>query len=357
MMQLDERVARVTVLPQATVRDAMQVMDRSGDRVVLITDEGGVLLGIMTDGDVRRYILDGRSLDAAVTQSMNPQPITATDSVSAQEARDRMQAGHIECVPLVDDAGHLTGAMWWRDMFEGRRRQPEQLGMPVVIMAGGQGSRLQPFTNILPKPLLPIGQRTILEMIMDRFGQFGCDPFYLSVNYKADLIKAYLADVEMPWNVDYIQESQPLGTAGSLSLLKGRLDRTFFVTNCDIVVDADYGDIARHHRESGNLITLVSSMRHMTVPYGVCEVSKGGQLARINEKPHFDYLVSTGFYVMEPEVVEGIADDTMIHVTDIINEYLESGRPVGVYPVSEMSWFDIGEFGSLEETLKHLGSK
>ncbi len=129
------------------------------------------------------------------------------------------------------------------------------------------------------------------------------------------------------------------------------------VTNCDIVVDADYGDIVRHHRESGNLITLVTSMRHFTVPYGVCEVGQGGSLSRINEKPHFDYLVSTGFYVMEPQVLDDIAADTMVHVTDVINDYLATGRPVGVYPVSEGAWFDIGEFGSLEETFRQLEKK
>lgn len=353
---LSERVQRVLVRPEATVRDAMKSMDESGDRVVLVADQDGVLLGVMTDGDVRRFVLSGRALDEPVGTAMNASPITIGSAESVDEARRHLEEKRIECVPVIDETGHLTDVVWWRDLFEKHRVEPEQLGLPVVIMAGGQGSRLLPFTNILPKPLVPLGEKTILEMIMERFAVFGCAPFYVTVNYKADLIRAYLADVNLPWEIQYVQENQPLGTAGSLSLLKGAISSTFLLTNSDIVVDADYGDIVRHHHESGNLITLVTSMRHVTVPYGVCEAGENGSLVRINEKPHFDYLVSTGLYVVEPQVIDDIADDTMVHVTEVINHYLDSDKPVGVYPVSEGSWLDIGEFTSLDNAMKRLGT-
>ncbi len=356
-MRPEERLDRVVVGPDATVGAALKVMDASGDRIVLIADADRTLLGVMTDGDVRRFILAARSLDEPVVAAMNPSPMTLPESSGADAARELMVSRRIECVPTVDEAGKLTGAIWWIDLFEEHPAPPEPLGLPVVIMAGGSGTRLSPYTNILPKPLMPVGERTILELIMERFAAYECDPFYLSVNYKAELIRAYLADVDVPWRVEYVYEDRPLGTAGSLGLLKDRITSTFLLTNCDIVVEADYADIVDYHRQTGNLITIVASMRHLTIPYGVCETAEGGALVRITEKPEFDHLVSTGFYVMEPEVLAGISGDTFVHVTQIINDYLSRGLRVGVYPVSERSWFDIGEMGSLQDTLSRFGSE
>jgi len=354
-MRSEERLNRVVVSPHTTVGAALKVMDESGDRIVLVADAERVLLGLITDGDVRRFILAARSLDEPVTAAMNDHPVTLSAHSTPEDAREVMVSRRIECVPLLDGAGRLTDAVWWLDLFETPESEPEHVGLPVVVMAGGAGTRLSPYTNILPKPLMPIGERTILELIMDRFGAHGCGPFYLSVNYKAELIRAYLADVDVPWQVEYVHETRPLGTAGSLSLLRDRISTTFFLTNCDIVVDADYADILKHHRESGNRITLVASMRHFAVPYGVCETAEGGALVRITEKPQFDFLVSTGFYVIESDVLADIEDDAFVHVTDIINGYLERGERVGVYPVSARSWVDIGEMDSLHDSLERLG--
>jgi len=265
-----------------------------------------------------------------------------------------MVSRRIECVPLVDAAGTVVDAVWWIDLFEAPRAEHQRLGLPVVIMAGGQGTRLAPLTTILPKPLMPVGDQTILELIMGRFAEYGCEEFYLSVNYKANLIRAYLADLDLAYKVDYIEESRPLGTAGSLGLLKDRLHSTFFLTNCDIAVDADYADIVDFHRSRENRITLVASAKHYTVPYGVCETAGGGALARMREKPEFDFLVSTGFYVVEPSVLADIEDDAFSHMTDVINRYLDRGEKVGVYPVPEHSWIDIGEVETLRDTLQRF---
>jgi NDP-sugar pyrophosphorylase family protein len=229
--------------------------------------------------------------------------------------------------------------------------------MPVVIMAGGQGTRLAPFTSILPKPLVPIGDRPVIEHIMDRFAAFGCDRFVISLNYKASLIKAYLADEDLPCAIEFVDEDRPLGTGGSLSLMRDKLDGTFFVTNCDVLVEADYADIERHHRESGNLVTIVASMKHITIPYGVCEIADGGRLTAITEKPQFDFLVSTGFYVLDQSVLADVPEDTFFHLTELVSGYLREGRPVGVYPVSEKSWLDIGQLEELRETLARFGSE
>lgn len=354
-MDRDERLERTLLSPDATLGQALRAMSDSAARIVFVTDGERRLLGVLTDGDVRRWLIDGKSLDAPVAEAMNASPITLPAGSPREDARELMVARRIECVPLVHADGRLADAVWWLDLFETPRIDHEHLGMPVVIMAGGQGSRLAPLTTILPKPLMPVGDRTILELIMDRFAAYGCDRFCVSVNYKANLIRAYLADIELPYRIEFVEESRPLGTAGSLALMRDAIDSTFFLTNCDIAVDADYADIVRFHRASGNRVTLVASAKHFTIPYGVCETTAGGALSTIREKPHFDFLVSTGFYVVEPSVLGDIEDDVFAHMTDVINRYLESGGRVGVYPVPEDSWIDIGEVEALRDTLQRFG--
>ena len=355
MNEQSDRLEKALVGPDATIGQALRSMGASGARIAFVVDTSRVLLGVMTDGDVRRWLIDGRSLDERVASAMNASPLTLAEGSPLDAARELMVGHHVDCIPLVDTSGHLTGAVWWIDLFATPRVERRHVGLPVVIMAGGQGTRLAPLTTILPKPLMPVGDKTILELIMSRFAGFGCEEFHLSVNYKANLIKAYLADIELPYRLDYVEELRPLGTAGSLGLLKDRLHSTFFLTNCDIAVDADYADIVDFHRARANRITLVASAKHYTVPYGVCETGEGGTLVGIREKPELDFLVSTGFYVVEPTVLEDIEDDAFSHMTDVINRYLERGDRVGVYPVPEHSWIDIGEIEALKDTLQRFG--
>ncbi len=355
MSEREERLEKTFVAPDATIGQALRSMSESAARIVFVADESRTLRGVMTDGDVRRWIIDGRSLDEPVSEAMNTDPATLPAGASHDDARELMVARRIECVPLVDAGGRVIDAVWWLDLFETPRVEREHLGLPVVIMAGGTGTRLAPLTTVLPKPLMPVGEKTILELIMERFAQYGCEHFYVSVNYKANLIRAYLADLDLPYAVEFVEEARPLGTAGSLGLLRERLTSTFFLTNCDITVDADYADIVEFHRTRADRITLVASAKHYTVPYGVCEIAEGGTLSGMREKPEFDFLVSTGFYVLEPSVLEDIQDDTHSHMTDVINDCLERGEKVGVYPVPERSWMDIGEVEALRETLQRFG--
>lgn len=349
------RLEKVLVGPTATVREALQRIDTAALRTVVVADERGVLLGVLSDGDVRRWILAGNSLTVPVTAAMSSNPHVLPVDWTHETAEQIMVSRRIDFLPVVDGEGVVRGAVHWTDLFEAPHVERERVDLPVVIMAGGEGSRLGPYTKILPKPLVPVGEVPVIELIMERFAQFACTRFHVSVNYKANLIRAYFADRGLPYSIDFAQEESPLGTGGSLSLLRDRIDTTFFLTNCDILVDADYADVLAYHRTSGNVITLVASMKHVTVPYGVCEITEGGALTSINEKPQFDFLVSTGFYVIEPEVLADVPEDTFIHLTDIIDRYLEAGTPVGVYPVSEKSWLDVGQLEELQATLEHFG--
>lgn len=218
-------------------------------------------------------------------------------------------------------------------------------------MAGGEGSRLAPFTKILPKPLMPIGDKPIIEIIIGRFMDFGCNDFYLSLHYKANIIKAYFKDFEHQYKITYIEEEKPLGTAGSLLFLKDHIKKTFFVSNCDILIEADYADILKFHNRKKNKMTLVSSMKNFTIPYGVCEIENGGILKDIKEKPEFDFFVNTGMYVLDKAVLGDIPKNKLYNMTDLISDYLKKGEKIGVYPVSEKSWLDMGQLEALQEML------
>ena len=222
-------------------------------------------------------------------------------------------------------------------------------------MAGGQGSRLRPLTNVLPKPLIPIGEQTMMEDIMDRFVDCGCKRFYISVNYKADTIKRYFDNLKgKPYEISYFQEDKPLGTAGSLHLLNGLINTTFFVSNCDIIIDDDYAEILKYHRENKNEITVVAAIKNLSIPYGTLETKESGLLADIKEKPNFTYKINTGMYILEPHLIDEIPVDEFYHITFLIEKLLKEGRRVGVYPINEGSWIDVGNW---DEYLKQFAQK
>jgi len=210
-------------------------------------------------------------------------------------------------------------------------------------MAGGKGTRLAPFTNIVPKPLIPVGDKSMIELIMAEFEKYKMLDFYVSVNYKASMIKAYFEDVDHNYNVKYIDEDSPLGTAGALKFVENEFDNTFFVSNCDIIIKADYSEIYNFHVQGNYDITLVASMQHYQIPYGICELSKEGELLQIKEKPEYDFLVNTGMYLLEPKVLKLIPENKFYHITNLIEDIKKNGGKVGVFPVSEKSWIDVGQ--------------
>jgi NDP-sugar pyrophosphorylase family protein len=223
-------------------------------------------------------------------------------------------------------------------------------------MAGGEGKRLDPFTRILPKPLIPLGDEPIIMLIMKEFAKFGMKHFNISLNDKGRMIKAYFHDHEMPFQIDYIEEDKPLGTAGALKYMSGKIDRPMFVSNCDIIVRADYTELLKFHNKGEYDLTLVASMRHFVIPYGVCEVGSQGDLIDISEKPEYDFLVNTGLYLLNPETLNLIPNDRAFDMTDLITEVRSNNMKVGVFPVSEKSWADIGQWTEYRETIKTLSS-
>ncbi len=348
-------LAKYTVLKSTSIVDAMSQINVNASGIVFCVDEKGRLTGSLTDGDIRRWILKTGVIDADISEIVNNNPkyIIRDDRSDTSEAfqLERYRNTDIRVIPVVNPERVVVDIIFqnpkpviWSDCLK---------GIPVVIMAGGKGTRLYPYTKILPKPLIPMGDIPIVERIIDKFNQFGASDFYMTLNYRKEMIKAYFNDSEHAYTIHYVEEDKPLGTAGSIRLISNRFDTSVIISNCDILIDADYEGILRYHQKNGNQMTIVSSVKKIVVPYGVLNTIEGGEVIGMEEKPEMSYFINTGMYVIEPEIIELIPEDTFFHMTDLAQALLDQGMKVGTYPISEDSFLDMGEF----EEMKRMEEK
>jgi len=345
-------VKDLTVGPDITIKQAMKKLDQTAEKCLLIVDSENRLLGTLTDGDLRRAILNGSAFSNAIEEVYNKNPIVADLETSKEELKGLFLKNKIDLIPVIDTSSNLNGYKTWEDTFgNGSSRNGDNLDVPVVIMAGGKGTRLEPFTKVLPKPLVPINEKPIIEHIIDRFTDMGCRNFHLTVNYKGRILKAYFEELAPAYSVSFVDEPQPLGTAGSLKFLSGAFSSPFFVTNCDIIIKADYREIYRFHQENNFDITLVASTKEYIIPYGTCVLNGDGHLSHINEKPKYDFLINTGLYIINPVILGLIPENQFFHITHLIELAKDTGKKVGVYPVDDDAWVDVGQWAEYNKVL------
>ncbi len=323
--------------------EAMAQLDRVAKKVLFVVSEQG-LVAALTDGDIRRWILKKGSLEAKISEIANYQPKYLTTK-EKYRAKNYMKTQSIEALPIVNSKNRVMEIIFaHHEVIKTKKR----IDVPVVIMAGGLGSRLYPYTKILPKPLIPIGEIPIAEHIINRFVDNGCSEFYLILNHKKNMIKAYFNDLDKDFSLHYVDEEIPLGTGGGLSLLKKKINSTFILSNCDILIDEDYQKILSFHQKQGNFITMVCSMKRIRIPYGVVEIGKNGNIEAMKEKPEISFFVNTGMYVVDGRVIAEIETDKEQGFPDIIETYRQEGEKIGVFPISEQAWLDMGELDELE---------
>lgn len=349
---MDRRIQAISIAKTKPVIAALKQMDAMKVKLLLVTD-GDKFCSLLSIGDIQRAIIANVPLESPIEKILRDKVNVAKVGDDRDRIIARMKERRNDFMPIVDAGGNIVDVIFWEDIStykESRIKTPFTL--PVVIMAGGKGTRLRPLTNVLPKPLIPIGEQTMMEDIMDRFVECGCHDFYVSVNYKADTIRRYFDNLgKSQYHVEYFQEDKPLGTAGSLHLLKDKIKSTFFVSNCDIIIDEDYSEILKFHRDNGNEITVVAALKNYSIPYGTLETGDGGQLLSLHEKPELTYKINTGMYVLEPHLIKEIPTDSLYHITFLIDKLISEHRKVGVFPINEGSWTDIGNW---DEYMKYI---
>lgn len=327
----------------------MEKIDRNGYGILFLLDDDGSLVASISDGDLRRWIIKNGNLNADVSQIANFKPrfLYIKDK---NIAGTFMQEQRISMVPILDQRKRIIDICVCFELEEEFNSKDSHAleDTKVIIMAGGKGTRLFPYTKILPKPLIPIGDIPILERILQQFISYGAENIFLVVNYKKEMIKAYFSELYSVYKIKYVDEDSPLGTAGGVRLIKESFDKPVIITNCDTIIDADYGDIMRHHIESGNDMTIVSSYKDTQIRYGVIHAKEGGQIESIEEKPHIAYFINTGMYVVNPEYLKLIPENEAYNMTDLSEKLICLGKKVGMYPIGEKSFLDMGEFEEMK---------
>ncbi|MGO9016318.1 MAG: sugar phosphate nucleotidyltransferase [Dissulfurispiraceae bacterium] len=341
--------------PDTTIKRAMQLLNKTAEKILFITDEKKKLMGTLTDGDIRRALINGMQFSAPVDAVMFTLFvfISSDETNKKEKAKKIMLEKGIEQLPVVTREKCIVDVLVWTDIFDDTILSTEKhcFENSIVIMAGGKGTRLDPFTRILPKPLIPVGDKTVIELIMENFSKRGFYNFIFTLNYKKDYIKMFLKESDFSYNISLVEEEAYLGTSGSLSLLKNMITDTFIVTNCDILLDANYADIVKWHKENNNIITIVGCHKEINIPYGILEMDKG-VLSSFHEKPKYDVLINTGLYVIEPEVISLIAENRYMDMNILIESASHKGK-VSVYPVHE-GFFDIGQWEEYRKTVEQF---
>ena len=327
----------------STIEDAMRSLDRSGAEISLVVDASGVLLGTVTDGDVRRALLSGASLSASAADCMNRNFASVPPSSGRAEVMDLMQARRLSGVPVVDAGGRLIALHLLHELL-GRSARPNW----AVIMAGGFGSRLWPLTEALPKPMLRVAGRPILERIVLHLVGCGIRRIFIAVNYLADVIESHFGDgSRFGCHIEYLREQKPLGTGGALTLLPARPEHPVLVMNGDLVTQADVGRMLDFHEREKGAATIAVRSHFQTIPFGCVELD-GVRVRQMEEKPRVTRLVNAGIYVLNPEILTRIPPGQEYAITDLFTDMLSRNEPVCGFEV-EGDWIDVGQKDALQQ--------
>lgn len=339
-------INRIKILPTSTIKEALNIIDTGAIKIAIVVDQDDTLLGTITDGDIRRAILKGMSLDDPISEIYFKTPIVVSPTESKERIINLCISKNIYQIPVVDGDGKVIGIEILDDLLK-----PKMYPNKVVLMVGGLGSRLRPLTNDCPKPMLFIGNKPILHIIVERFASCGFHDIVMCVNYKAYMIKEYFGDgTDFNASIKYIEEEEPLGTAGALALLKNEIDMPFFVMNGDVLTNINFEQLLEFHLENRANITMCVKDYEIQVPYGVVSL-KSGRLCALSEKPIYKFFINAGIYVLTPDCLDYIGENQFYDMAMLINTLISCKKRVIPFPIREY-WLDIGRIEDYEKATK-----
>lgn len=335
---------KIQVNPEQSILEVMRVIDSGAVRFAIVTNEHNKLLGTVTDGDIRRAILSGINLNEACEKAMNANPVYCSKDSSSEEIFEIMRSKQISHIPIVDQNNVLLGIRALNEVSE----QTLAKENPIVLMAGGLGTRLGELTTNCPKPLLKIGNKPILEIIIENFKAQGFHNFYISVNYKSEMIEDYFkSGEEFGVSIQYLKEDKKLGTAGALSLIGENVNLPMIVMNGDLLTKINFSDLLHYHNTNHNEASMCIRQYEFQVPFGVIN-TKDDRIVKIDEKPVHQFFVNAGIYVLNPEAIKLIPIETAYDMPHLFNELISSNKKTGVFPIHEY-WLDIGQKDDFEK--------
>lgn len=344
----DRDIKEFCLRESATIRECMKLIDHNKQGIALIVDRRGRLIGTVTDGDIRRFILGGGSIGGLVSNVMWTNPLTAPLGASENEVRELMSKYLVRNIPILDKTGRPCKIVNLRDLIS-----EEEMGQIAIIMAGGEGRRLRPITEHIPKPMLKIGGKPILENIVNTLAKNGIVNIYISINYKADVIENYFKDgSRYGVKISYLRETKKLGTIGALTLLPESPPGPFFVINGDVLTNTNFLRLSEFHKQHRCVMTVAAIQYRFKIPYGVLHMADH-YLLGIEEKPQQRVLCNAGIYMINPEVLHMIPKDAEFNMTDLIKELARKGLPITTFPIHEQ-WIDIGQTEHLKRAQREI---
>jgi len=344
-------IANAFVSPDLSLMKAIKALNNTKEQILLVINNNKQLVGTLTDGDIRRALIKKANFDISVSEIMKTDPVVV-DAKNKSHAFQLMRKYKLRQIPVINSQKVVVDMVSWNELINPLPQEVNKKQNKVVIMAGGKGTRLDLFTKILPKPLIPVGEKPIVEHVMANFSKFGFDNFLITVNYKKEMIKSFFAESDHSSNISFIEEENYLGTAGSLSLCKKRIHETFFVSNCDVLLDADLDDFLNYHKNNKCVATVLGAVQNVMIPYGVLQADNG-LLETIIEKPEYHFIVNAGIYIFEPEIFELLDENKEKNMPELLLAAKNNHFRVHVYPMI-CSWFDVGQWKEYKKAVDYI---
>ena len=344
---------KILVGENTTIYKALEILQSSGEKCLIVISNNKKLEGTLTDGDIRRALLKKANLSTKILRYIKKKPVLlkvknfkGIDEDIKKKIKGlslKIKDENIDIIPIVDQKKLVQQIIFTKNFNNFLSPEKKLNKIPALIMAGGQGNRLKPFSNYFPKPLLPIEDQTAAEHIIKNFERYGVKKFFMSIFYKKNLIKSYFKENDKN-NLRFLEEKNPMGTAGAISMLKGKVKSDFFLINCDTLLSINLKKFYEFHKKNNFAITIVAASKNIKIPYGSCVIDKKGYLKKIVEKPNLNYLVSVGLYLIKPEVIKKIQNKKKYDMDELIKKIQHSTGKIGIFPISESNWIDTGVF-------------
>lgn len=332
------------------IGEALRKFDKLGGKSIYVIKKNKFLVGSLTDGDWRRESLKGKNIKNSVESICNKNPIKINVNTSKSSIRNLFLKYKLSSIPVVNKKNILIKIIF-KKSSKNKKKIVKKTSIPVIIMAGGKGSRLSPFTKVLPKPLIPIKGKTIISRIVENFILVGFTKFFISINEKSKIIKSYFVEKNFKKKISFLEEKIRLGTVGALSKLSNNREKNFVVTNCDTIIKYDFTKICKFHLKNKNSLTMIAVKKKHHIPYGVIEQNLKNKEFYLNEKPELKYLVNSGCYIINKNVIRLIKKNKFCDFDTFLNNLNKRGKKIGIYQIPESKWQDTGTWDEYRKTV------
>ena len=335
----------------STTKKAINQINKLKGRSLVVVKNKNILQGILSSADLRKAIINKNILNKNINKIYNKKPkYIFADQIRKKYSDVNYTIKTLNILPVIDRKTHkIIYILTKKKLNELKFKNLKKINCDVVIMAGGKGTRLKPYTEILPKPLLPIDKKPTIRHILEKFNNYGPSKFFITVNYKSEILKSYFQEIKGLFKTEIVNEEKPLGTVGSLYLLKKKIRSHFFLSNCDVIVNANYRDILNFHLKNKNDITLVVAKKSFYIPYGVCNLDK--QRFQFVEKPKFNFKINVGLYILNKNILKLIKSKTYLDFNALLSKSIKNKKKIGYYEIKDRDWIDVGQMDKYKNFL------